>query len=213
MQIGPFHLSSSAHRLACSNRRMKEKAGCLYAVCLKSDGTVPTKYFTISAQGFQCRTPGIPAFPANFPFSQCHPCAEREALSTFSKRASRFKHVFLFRFTATQHSASLFTCLGCLSIFFFNTRHTAQGRNTARGVPAFSDRLFGKCNPRNLPLKLPSMAGIIFHSTNALPKARQASSAASSDASQQVTLSHTRFSPASPQSFSQLRIHSPSPQP
>ena len=95
MQIGPFHLSSSAHRLACSNRRMKEKAGCLYAVCLKSDGTVPTKYFTISAQGFQCRTPGIPAFPANFPFSQCHPCAEREALSTFSKRASRFKHVFL----------------------------------------------------------------------------------------------------------------------
>ena len=99
------------------------------------------------------------------------------------------------------------------SIFFFNTRHTAQGRNTARGVPAFSDRLFGKRNPRNLPLKLPSMAGIIFHSTNALPRARQASSAASSGASQQVTLSHTRFSPASPQSFSQLRIHSPSPQP
>ena len=96
---------------------------------------------------------------------------------------------------------------------YFKHRYTAQDRNTARGVPAFSDRLFGKCNPRNLPLKLPSMAGIIFHSTNALPKARQASSAASSDASQQVTLSHTRFSPASPQSFSQLRIHSPSPQP
>ena len=38
-------------------------------------------------------------------------------------------------------------------------RYTAQGRNTARGVPAFSDRLFGKRNPRNLPLKLPSMAG------------------------------------------------------
>ena len=96
---------------------------------------------------------------------------------------------------------------------YFKHRYTAQDRNTARGVPAFSDRLFGKCNPRNLPLKLPSMAGIIFHSTNALPKARQASSAASSGASQQVTLSHTRFSPASPQSFSQLRIHSPSPQP
>lgn len=60
MQIGPFHLSSSVHRLAYSNRWMKEKAACLYAVCLKSDGTVPTKYFTISAQGFQCRTPDIP---------------------------------------------------------------------------------------------------------------------------------------------------------
>ena len=118
MQIGPFHLSSSAHRLVCSNRRIKEKAGFLYAVCLKSDGTVPTKYFTISAQGFQCRTPGIPAFPANLPFAQCHPCAERECLSAFSKRTSRFKHVFLFRFTATQHSVSLFTCLGCLRIFF-----------------------------------------------------------------------------------------------
>lgn len=92
-------------------------------------------------------------------------------------------------------------------------RYTAQGRNTASGVPAFSDRLFGKCNPRNLPLKLPSMAGIIFHSTNALPKARQASSAASSGVSVQITLSHTKFSPASAQSFSQIRIHSPSPQP
>ena len=190
---------------------MKEKAGCLYAVCLKSDGTVPTKYFTISAQGFQCRTPGIPAFPANFPFAQCHPCAEREGLSAFSKRTSRFKHVFLFRFTATQHSASLFTCLGCLRIFFFNTRHTAQGRNTARGVPAFSDRLFGKCKPRKLPLKLPSAAGIISHSTNALPKERQASSAASSGVSVQITLSQTRFTPALSQSLSQVRIHSPSP--
>ena len=171
------------------------------------------KYCTISAQGFQCRTPGIPDFPANFPFAQCHPCAEREGLSAFSKRTSRFKHVFLFRFTATQHSASLFTCLGCLSIFFFNTRHTAQGRNTARGVPAFSDRPFGKCKPRKLPLKLPSAAGIISHSTNALPKARQASSAASSGVSVQITLSQTRFTPALSQSLSQVRIHSPSPQP
>ena len=171
------------------------------------------KYCTISAQGFQCRTPGIPAFPANFPFAQCHPCAERECLSAFSKRTSRFKHVFLFRFTATQHSASLFTCLGCLSIFFFNTRHTAQGRNTARGVPAFSDRLFGKCIPRKLPLKQSSAAGIISHSTNALPKARQASSAASSGVSVQITLSQTRLTPALSQSLSQVRIHSPSPQP
>lgn len=171
------------------------------------------KYCTISAQGFQCRTPGIPDFPANFPFAQCHPCAEREGLSAFSEKINRFKHVFLFGFTSTQHRASLFTCLGYLSIFFFNTRHTAQGRNTARGVPAFSDRLFGKCNPRNLPLKLPSMAGIIFHSTNALPRARQASSAASSGVSVQITLSQTRLIPTSSQSFSQVRIHSPSPQP
>ena len=168
---------------------------------------------TVSARGFQCRTPGIPAFPANYPFAQCHPCAERECLSAFSKRTSRFKHVFLFRFTATQHSASLFTCLGCLRIFFFNTRYTAQGRNTARGVPAFSDRLFGKCKPRKLPLKLPSAAGIISHSTNALSKARQASSAASSGVSVQITLSQTRFTPALSQSLSQVRTHSPSPQP
>ena len=112
-----------------------------------------------------------------------------------------------------QHSASLFTCLGCLRIFFFNTRHTAQGRNTARGVPAFSDRLFGKCKPRKLPLKLPSAAGIISHSANALPRARQASSAASSGVSVQITLSQTRFTPALSQSLSQVRIHSPSPQP
>ena len=151
--------------------------------------------------------------PAYFPFAHCHSRDKREGLSAFSERASRFKHVFLFRFTATQHSVSLFTCLGCLSIFFFNTRHTAQGRNTARGVPAFSDRLFGKRKPRNLPLKLPSAAGIIFHSTNALPKARQASSAASSGVSVQITLSQTRLIPTSSQSFSQLRIHSPSPQP
>ena len=90
---------------------------------------------------------------------------------------------------------------------------TAQGRNTARGVPAFSDGLFGKGKPRKLPLKLPSAAGIISHSTNALPKARQASSAASSGVSVQITLSQTRFTPALSQSLSQVRIHSPSPQP
>ena len=140
-------------------------------------------------------------------------CREGRPQCFQRKKINRFKHVFLFGFTSTQHSASLFTCLGCLSIFFFNTRHTAQGRNTARGVPAFSDRLFGKRNPHNLPLKLPSMAGIIFHSTNALPKARQASSAASSGVSVQITLSQTRLIPTSSQSFSQLRIHSPSPQP
>ena len=96
---------------------------------------------------------------------------------------------------------------------YFKHRYTAQDRNTARGVPAFSDGLFGKCKPRNLPLKLPSAAGIISHSTNALPKARQASSAASSGVSVQVTLSQTRFTPALSQSLSQVRIHSPSPQP
>ena len=92
-------------------------------------------------------------------------------------------------------------------------RYTAQGRNTARGVPAFSDRLFGKCKPRKLPLKQSSAACIISHSTNALPKARQASSAASSGVSVQITLSQTRFTPALSQSLSQVRIHSPSPQP
>ena len=92
-------------------------------------------------------------------------------------------------------------------------RYTAQGRNTASGVPAFSDRLFGKRKPRKLPLKFPSAAGIIFHSTNALPRARQASSAASSGVSVQITLSQTRFTPALSQSLSQVRIHSPSPQP
>ena len=96
---------------------------------------------------------------------------------------------------------------------FSKHRYTAQGRNTARGVPAFSDRLFGKCKPRNLPLKVLSAAGIISHSAKALPSTRQASSAASSGVSVQITLSHTRFSPALAQSFSQLRIHSPSPQP
>ena len=65
----------------------------------------------------------------------------------------------------------------------------------------------------SLPLKLPSAAGIISHSTNALPKARQASSAASSGVSVQITLSQTRFTPALSQSLSHVRIHSPSPQP
>ena len=150
---------------------------------------------------------------AYFPFAHCHSRDEGEDLSTFSERFNRFIHIFIFRFTATQHRGSLLTYLVCLSIFFFNTRHTAQGRNTARGVPAFSDRLFGKCKPRKLPLKLPSAAGIISHSTNALPKARQASSAVSSGASVQITLSQTRFTPALSQSLSQVRIHSPSPQP
>ena len=46
-----------------------------------------------------------------------------------------------------------------------------------------------------------------------LPNSRQAASAASSGASQQVTLSQAREIPALPQSFSQSRIHWPSPQP
>ena len=102
-----------------------------------------------------------------------------------------------------------------LAHILFNTPSIAIQRKagTPQGVPAFSDRLFGKCNPRKLPLKLPSAAGIISHSTNALPKARQASSAASSGVSVQITLSQTRFTPALSQSLSQVRIHSPSPQP
>ena len=136
MQIGPFHLSSSAHRLACSNRRMKEKAGCLYAVCLKSDGTVPTKYFTISAQGFQCRTPGIPAFPANFPFAQCHPCAEREGLSAFSERFNQFKHGFLFGLTSTRHKYVLFTYIGMLE-----QKLTAERKKLSRRYSALRDEV------------------------------------------------------------------------
>lgn len=151
--------------------------------------------------------------PAYFPFAHCHSRDKRESLSTFSERTNRFTLAFLFSSTVAQRRCSLITRLGCLSIFFFNTRHTAQGRNTARGVPAFSDRLFGKRNPRKLPLKQSSAAGIIFHSANALPKARQASSAASSGVSVQITLSQTRFTPALSQSLSQVRIHSPSPQP
>ena len=152
--------------------------------------------------------------PAYFPFAHCHSRDEGEDLSTFSERTNRFTLAFLFSSTAAQRRCSLITRLGCLSIFFFNTRHTAQGRNTVSGVPAFSDRLFGKCKPRNLPLKQPSAAGGgISHSTNALPRARQASSAASSGVSVQITLSQTRFTPALSQSLSQVRIHSPSPQP
>ena len=102
-----------------------------------------------------------------------------------------------------------------LAHILFNAPSIAIQRKagTTQGVPAFSDRLFGKCKPRKLPLKLPSAAGIISHSTNALPKARQASSAASSGVSVQITLSQTRFTPALSQSLSQVRIHSPSPQP
>ena len=151
--------------------------------------------------------------PAYFPFAHCHSRDKREGLSTFSERTNRFTLAFLFSSMATQRRCSLITRLGCLSIFFFNTRQTAQGRNTTRGVPAFSDGLFGKRKPRNLPLKQPSAAGGISHSTNALPRARQASSAVSPGVSVQITLSHTRFSPALSQSLSQVRIHSPSPQP
>ena len=119
--------------------------------------------------------------------------------------------IFLFaQFNAeTLCSPVLDAC--AYSFQYSKHRHTAQGRNTARGVPAFSDRLFGKRKPRKLPLKQSSVACIIFHSTNALPKARQASSAASSGVSVQITLSQTRFTPALSQSLSQVRIHSPSP--
>lgn len=48
---------------------------------------------------------------------------------------------------------------------------------------------------------------------SASPKALQAASAASSGASQQMTLSHTKTAPSFLQVSSQARIHSPSPQP
>lgn len=48
---------------------------------------------------------------------------------------------------------------------------------------------------------------------SASPKALQAASAASSGASQQMTLSHTKTAPSFWQVSSQARIHSPSPQP
>ena len=54
---------------------------------------------------------------------------------------------------------------------------------------------------------------LIFYYTNAAPKALHASVASSSGSSWQITLSHTRFAPASLQDSSQLRIHSPSPHP
>ena len=94
-------------------------------------------------------------------------------------------------YVRSRFTPAPFTC--AYSFQYPKHRYTAQGRNTARGVPAFSDGLFGKRNPRNLSLKLPSAAGIISHSTNALPKARQASSAASSGVSVQITRSQTRF--------------------
>lgn len=81
--------------------------------------------------------------------------------------------IFLFvQFNAeTLCSPVLDTC--AYSFQYSKHRHTAQGRNTASGVPAFSDRLFGKRNPRKLSLRLSSAAGIISHSANALPMAGQ----------------------------------------
>ena len=84
---------------------------------------------------------------AYFPFTHCHSRDERKVHSTFSERVNRFTRAFLFSSMAAQRRCSLTTRLGCLSIFFFNTRHTVKSRNTARGVPAFSDSLFGKCKP------------------------------------------------------------------
>ena len=73
----------------------------------------------------------------------------------------------------------------------------------------------GQQRQQRLPA-LPQTAAQEVQSVQAarvLPMARRASRAVSSGASQQITLSQTRFTPASAQSFSQERIHSPSPQP
>ena len=94
------------------------------------------KYCTISAQGFQCRTPGIPAFPANFPFAQCHPCAEREGLRTFSERFNRFKHGFLFGFTSTRRKYFLFTYIGMLE-----QKLTAERKKLSRRYSALKDEV------------------------------------------------------------------------
>lgn len=94
------------------------------------------EYYTISAQGFQCRTPGIPAFPANFPFAQCHPCAEREGLSAFSERFNQFKHGFLFGLTSTRHKYFLFTYIGMLE-----QKLTAERKKLSRRYSALRDEV------------------------------------------------------------------------
>ena len=60
--------------------------------------------------------------------------------------------IFLFaQFNAeTLCSPVLDAC--AYSFQYSKHRHTAQGRNTVRGVPAFSDRLFGKCRSLRLHL-------------------------------------------------------------
>ena len=91
---------------------------------------------TVSARGFQCRTPCIPAFPANFPFAQCHPCAEREGLSAFSERFNRFKHGFLFGFTSTRRKYFLFTYIGMLE-----QKLTAERKKLSRRYSALKDKV------------------------------------------------------------------------
>ena len=152
MQIGPFHLSSSssAHLLARSNQWMKEKADCLYAVCLKSDGTAPVKnILPYARRDFNVEHQASLIFLRIFRLPNVIRVPRGKASVLSAKKINRFKHVFLFGFTSTQHSASLFTCLGCLSIFFFNTRHTAQGavskwlKQAIRGS-AFFRNIFGQ---------------------------------------------------------------------
>ena len=95
---------------------------------------------------------------------------------------------------------------------YFKHRYTAQDRNTAR-CPCLFGWAVWQMQAAQAAAKVTVSGGVISHSTNALPKARQASSAASSGVSVQITLSQTRFTPALSQSLSQVRIHSPSPQP
>ena len=68
----------------------------------------------------------------------------------------------------------------------------------------------GKLSPEPHPCKAHDNT---VYSARARPSARHLSSASSSGASQQITLSQARGIPAARQSFSHSRIHSPSPQP
>ena len=151
--------------------------------------------------------------PAYFPFAHCHSRDKREGLSTFSERTNRFTLAFLFSSTVAQRRCSLITRLGCLSIFFSILAIQRKAGTPQEVSLPFRVDYSANANRTYLSLKQPSAAGDISHSANALPRARQASSAASSGVSVQITLSQTRLIPTSSQSFSQLRIHSPSPQP
>ena len=93
-------------------------------------------YCIITTQRFQYRTPGIPAFPANFPFAQYHPCAEREGLSAFSERFHQFKHGFLFGFTSTRRKYFLFTYIGMLE-----QKLTAERKKLSRRYSALKDEV------------------------------------------------------------------------
>lgn len=99
-------------------------------------------------------------------------------------------------------------------------RKSVQKHGAAPGFFCFKAQ---KRRPRShgvpLPVRLGSKKGedlrppLLSHWASALPMARQASRAVSSGASQQMTLGTARPMLDSSQSFSQVRIQSPLPQP